>query len=355
MDPIFEKNLIPTKEAAELSGYTSDYLARLARSKKISARRVGHTWFVDSESLKSFLDQQGDRKIDYARALARSREAEYRALHSTLQQVTNTLTKPLQMPEKLGVVARALRSHALAVSLSFAVVVFGAFGARAEAIPLLANQIAEIVHDAAYGFGETFGDIPSHIAARIKKTDTDTHARVPRIALIASPILIDFNISRLPMTIDTNHELRTAPFQSTIPSLNAPVTFENVQTAARDAYTFITHPSRIADSLARAYIAIGVDTYAAITASLSAYRSLIEASGIQSLALAAAARDALATAPRLVAEMNLAFGTAIISASHAAIQADTMLAYGLAEAAPRSARATVALIGFFGLKLLKKV
>ena len=87
-----------------------------------------------------------------------------------------------------------------------------------------------------------------------------------------------------------------------------------------------------------AYIAIGVDAYAAITASLSAYRSLVEESGTQSLALAAAARDALATAPRFVAGVNLAFGTAIIGASHAAIQADTMLAYWLAEAAPRRPR-----------------
>ena len=97
-----------------------------------------------------------------------------------------------------------------------------------------------------------------------------------------------------------------------------------------------------------AYIAIGVDAYAAITASLFAYRSLVEESGTQSLALAAAARDALATAPQFVAGVNLAFGTAIIDASHAAVQADTMVAYWLAEAAPASARATVMLLGETG-------
>ena len=46
--------------------------------------------------------------------------------------------------------------------------------------------------------------------------------------------------------------------------------------------------------------------------------------------------------------MNLAFGTAIIDASHAAVQADTMVAYWLAEAAPASARATVMLLGETG-------
>ena len=174
-------------------------------------------------------------------------------------------------------------------------------------------------------------------------------ARAPRVASnIASSILTDFNISQLQMTIDTNRESRAASFQSTIPHLSAPITFANVQTAARDAYAFVTNPSRIADSFMHAYIAIGVDAYAAITASLFAYRSLVEESGTQSLALAAAARDALATAPRFVAGVNLAFGTAIIDASRAAVRADTMVAYWLAEAAPRSARATVALLGETG-------
>ena len=182
--------------------------------------------------------------------------------------------------------------------------------------------------------------------------------RAPRVASnSASSILTDFDISQLQMipasglpkgSFDTNRESRAVSFQSTIPHLSAPITFANVQTAARDAYAFVTNPSRIADSFMHAYVAIGVDAYAAITASLSAYRSLVEESGTQSLALAAAARDALATAPQFVAGVNLAFGTAIIGASHAAIQADTMVAYWLAEAAPRSARATVALLGETG-------
>src|SRR3989344_3853061 len=182
MDPIFEKNLIPTKKASELSGYTSDYLARLARSGKISAHRVGHSWFVDSESLTRFLDQQGNRKIDYARTLARMREQEYLSHQDTrkdamrqdtrqsaLHQVKGALTKPLQVPEQFASTVNLLRSNALAVSLSFAVVISGALVARASTIPFLANQVAEIAHDVGYGFSETFGDIPSRIATRIKK------------------------------------------------------------------------------------------------------------------------------------------------------------------------------------------
>ncbi|MBI2025215.1 hypothetical protein HYT04_00290, partial [Candidatus Kaiserbacteria bacterium] len=199
MDKIFEKNLIPTKKAAELSGYTSDYLARLARSGKISARRVGHTWFVDVESLTHFLDTQGDRKIDYARALARAREEEYHALHSPVRQAAQILTKPLPMPEKFRIAADSVRSHALAVSLSLAVVVSGALVARAEAVPLIANRIAEIADEASFGFSETFGNIPSRIAERIKKAGDGMRSNYPRVAEnisrasagAASPILAD--------------------------------------------------------------------------------------------------------------------------------------------------------------------
>lgn len=76
MHQLFEKNLITTKDAGELSGYTSDYLARLARSGKIAGRRIGHSWLIDSESLKHFVEEQGDRRVDYTRALARAREEE---------------------------------------------------------------------------------------------------------------------------------------------------------------------------------------------------------------------------------------------------------------------------------------
>ena len=55
MTPFLKENLVTTKDASELSGYTSDYLARLARSGKIVGRRIGHTWLIDKNSLANFL------------------------------------------------------------------------------------------------------------------------------------------------------------------------------------------------------------------------------------------------------------------------------------------------------------
>lgn len=48
------KNYISATEAAKLIGYSSDYVARLAREGKIAAQRVKRQWFVEPESLKLF-------------------------------------------------------------------------------------------------------------------------------------------------------------------------------------------------------------------------------------------------------------------------------------------------------------
>ena len=369
MDPIFEKNLIPTKKASELSGYTSDYLARLARSGKISAHRVGHSWFVDSESLTRFLDQQGNRKIDYARTLARMREQEYLSHQDTrkdamrqdtrqsaLHQVKGALTKPLQVPERFASVVNLLRSNALAVSLSLVVVISGAFAASTAPLPLLADQIVEITRDVAYGFGETFGNIPSRIAARIEKANTDMHSfSLPASADIAFAIPLDFNLQSLRVSPQGERTISRDVFVSSYDAVPIrTITIDDIRSSALDSYAFVTNPSRIINSLARAYIAIGNNSYAAINAALSTYRSFIEGSGIKSLALATVTRDTLATTPQLVSKINLALGNAIINAAHLAIRADTMFAYGLAEAAPKSARAVVALIGETGDFLAQK-
>ena len=100
--PPFEKNLITTKVAGKLSGYHSDYLARLARSGKIAGKKIGHSWFIDRESLSHFLSQQGDRKIDYARALARAREDEYHhGVNNTNYAAFSSAAQEMQAQDEL--------------------------------------------------------------------------------------------------------------------------------------------------------------------------------------------------------------------------------------------------------------
>lgn len=53
---INEVALIPIKEAAKKVSYSRDYIARLAREKKITASQISRQWFVDMASLQNFID-----------------------------------------------------------------------------------------------------------------------------------------------------------------------------------------------------------------------------------------------------------------------------------------------------------
>src|SRR3989338_182528 len=182
MDPFFEKKLISTKDAGELSGYTSDYLARLARAGKIVGKRVGHSCFIDSESLTAFLGEQESRKLDYTRALARAREAEYRAHHSLLNKATKALQKPLPVPP-LSSIQSWLGSPIAAMVIAVLVVGAGAYTAQVGAEPLALSvaRVALIASEISFGFAETFGDIPSRIASRVQETIRAMDAVAPRV------------------------------------------------------------------------------------------------------------------------------------------------------------------------------
>ncbi|MCX6787351.1 MAG: helix-turn-helix domain-containing protein [Candidatus Kaiserbacteria bacterium] len=359
MDPIFEKNLITTKDAGELFGYTSDYLARLARSGKIAGKRIGHSWFIEKESLARFLDQQGIHKVDYARTLAREREIEYRKHRSLLHTVEKRLSKPFTRP-RFNIKGNALYSQTIALSISFLVVAFGAYVAYAAPFAQFVTKADVIAREAAFGFNATFENIPSRIASKINSVSEDVSAYSARVIArkeiasekIVPVILINTDLSRLQMAIADDHRASRIAFVPNAASVQVapitPITIENVQSSALVAYTIITHPLSVAHTFVNEYRAIGTHAYTAINASLAEYQIFIKYSGTKTLALAATTRDIFATAPRFVNQMNLAFGNSIINVTHSAIRADVTLAYGTAAAAPATARATVALVGSVG-------
>src|SRR3989344_4677035 len=50
------KKYISSKRAGEFFGYAGDYISQLCRAHKIEGRRIGRTWFVSEESIKSYVD-----------------------------------------------------------------------------------------------------------------------------------------------------------------------------------------------------------------------------------------------------------------------------------------------------------
>ena len=65
-----EVGRISARRAAEISGYSADYIGQLCRSGKLDAKMIGHTWFVTEQSVFAHM-----RKIEQEQ-----REAEFRKL-----------------------------------------------------------------------------------------------------------------------------------------------------------------------------------------------------------------------------------------------------------------------------------
>ncbi len=67
---------IPASDAGRIFGYTSDYVARLAREKRVVGKRIGRQWFVDPQSLSSFVSGVSKQKILRSEAIRRERKEE---------------------------------------------------------------------------------------------------------------------------------------------------------------------------------------------------------------------------------------------------------------------------------------
>ncbi|HEX8591560.1 MAG TPA: helix-turn-helix domain-containing protein, partial [Candidatus Paceibacterota bacterium] len=78
MTELLLETLISTREASTLSGYNPDYLARLCRAQKIAGKRIGRTWYVERDSLESFVRAQEAHREKLAKDLSSAREREYR-------------------------------------------------------------------------------------------------------------------------------------------------------------------------------------------------------------------------------------------------------------------------------------
>jgi hypothetical protein len=51
---------ISIRDATAASALSAEYLARLARSGRLRARMVAHTWFIEPHSLQQFLSTRND-------------------------------------------------------------------------------------------------------------------------------------------------------------------------------------------------------------------------------------------------------------------------------------------------------
>ena len=55
---INHKKYLNVRESATLVSYCPDYLARLARTKKVTAVQLGRRWYIQTDSLQAYVETQ---------------------------------------------------------------------------------------------------------------------------------------------------------------------------------------------------------------------------------------------------------------------------------------------------------
>jgi hypothetical protein len=73
------KVYLPSNELAATFGYSSDYLGKLARDEKVLGTLIGRQWFIEPESLKTFLLKTEIQKKIRKEELSIQRKAEHSA------------------------------------------------------------------------------------------------------------------------------------------------------------------------------------------------------------------------------------------------------------------------------------
>lgn len=152
---------VSSKDAARSVGYTSDYIARLAREGKILSRREGIQWFVELGSLEMFLKaverSREDRKAQLREERRKEREqheatvaVEAQAVPFPPRQHTVNDVVDVSVADEFAphahVPMRASRAHALtALSLTAGVFVAMAVTFSAPFAPIAERNAANLL------------------------------------------------------------------------------------------------------------------------------------------------------------------------------------------------------------------
>ncbi|MBI4086487.1 hypothetical protein HY416_00695, partial [Candidatus Kaiserbacteria bacterium] len=94
-------------EAASVFGYTGDYISRLAREKKITGQRIGREWFVDKQTLVSFIASVGKKKAVRGEAIRKQRKAEQQIFASAEEVGLPKLFPSAQLARRARTLASA--------------------------------------------------------------------------------------------------------------------------------------------------------------------------------------------------------------------------------------------------------
>ena len=272
MDLLFKENFISTKEASKSSGYTSDYIARLIRSGKIVGQKIGHSWFVDRDSLHIFLADKNKQQKDTTVVETYLPPVVYPAEDNTSLPVSpnaqkirdkiREISEKTNTPSPQVLVTGGFFNHVFALSVALFVVASGAYGAQLLSSSHVTDRIATIAQQTAEGFALAFGTFPTQMVARMGTTVTAEYA----IASAGVPLFSGYRYTPIAFSsvdIALPHSFSNEAYRTTHTA--APVSFKaphlTIQgtVAATSAFFIDTAIALAHGATGLAHLAIGSD------------------------------------------------------------------------------------------------
>ena len=359
-----EKEFISTKEASELSGYGSDYIARLAKTRKLESTRVGKSWFVRRDSLNVFIAGQHRRKEEISKKLSQARTDQYRQARSLLGGAKKAFVPVVdKLNQNQSLVVNGVRfaiQHVLMPIIVAALVVGGGYAsARVGIVDALASSAAEITQTLADGTRMIITDAVAGAAKRLGD------ARQARMSVI-SPMHERTAAVARGSALATFLSLPDDAFAFLTESAGDAITRSRSATAdafsetriARDAVSVavlaehvigaLAHPRDTVRDVARGLLALYLDAgaraYASIGDMLQAYERALRASGSTALAFGTYVRDAAANAPATVVGAEIRVGESLASLSSRILRTYGGTIYAWNDEVPRVAAATAGIL-----------
>src|SRR3989344_5753515 len=354
-----EKEFISTKEASELSGYGSDYIARLAKTRKLEGTRIGKSWFVRRSSLSAFLVAQKKHKEEISKKLSQARAGQYRQAQSLLgnaRKVLVPVVDTLNQHQPLIVDGTRLAIQHVLMPLVIAVLVVGGGYAIAkvgvvDAFVSFASEINRTLADGTRTIIDNAArSVSEHLAEARKARTSIVSSMYERTAAVAdgsvSALFSSLPDDTFAFMTEFAGDATTRPRGAT-PDASAETRIVRdtkivpVSIIAERSIGVVTHPKDTVHEAARGlldvYTDAGAYAYEDIGAMLRAYDGLMRASGDGALALGASLRDASANMPATLVGAEIRLGESLAALSGRIFGAHSVAVYAWNDGVPRVA------------------
>ncbi len=295
-------NSISVKEAAQSTGYSTSYISRLCRAKKISCERKDNEWEINTQSLRKFVGNQNENKKAYAAILSHSRSNTYHSVQTE---------KKIKLLLSSRHYARTISQQSIWQKIAFAgvslavIFVSGSFAVSDSSSAFL-HVGTVTLQESLLGFNEIVNGAAHEASQRIIAAAVvgNENYKMSAHTAIAQTTSLDVSIQNistalnivLPVINTTAPQYPVRIIQKTFRKMPVQHLDLNFYSAAAASATHIS-VKNMPNVLVDVYVGSGQFVYSLIEKGLNGYYVLLVRSGVSGLAFGATARDILANTP----------------------------------------------------------